>query len=166
MPSAKDIILAQLKMGEGLIGMFTADLSDQEYFRPAADGTNHAAWILGHLACTEDWAVSALTGVDNRIPDSTRDLYRGSSKCLPDATKYASRKEIDEMFSTARARTIEALNHADEARWEDVSLDAFPKPFFATVGAVWGIQATHQFWHIGQLTTCRAAMKKKPVLFQ
>ena len=165
MPSAKDIILAQLQMGERLIGMFTADLSDEEYFRPAVEGTNHTAWILGHLACTEDWAVSALAGVDNRIPDTTRDLYRGASECLSDATKFASRKEIDEMFSTARARTMEALHQADEARWGDESPDTFPKPFIATVGAVWGLQATHQFWHIGQLTTCRAAMKKKSVLF-
>ncbi len=68
------------------------------------------------------------------------------------------------MFGLARTNTLEAIEAADVATWTNPSPDDYPKEFFPTIGAVWGMMATHQFWHIGQITTCRTIMKKKPVL--
>ncbi len=165
MSSAKDVVLGQLQSGDFLIEKFTADLSDTEYFAPPTEGANHAGWILGHIATSEDWAVSKIVGCEKRILESLHDRFRGGAPCVPDASKYPSRKEIDELFRNTRAATIEALQTSDEGTWDDPSPEGLPRELFPTIGSAWGMQGTHQFWHIGQLAVCRTALKKKPVLF-
>ena len=102
MASPKDVVLHQFKTGNFLLEKFTEDLSDAEYFKPPIEGTNHAAWILGHIACSEDWVVATTTGADRRMPQATQDLFKGGSVSIPDASKYPSRKEIDELYRSGR----------------------------------------------------------------
>lgn len=164
MATAADVILNQLQSGMFLIEKFTEDLSDAEYLAMPAPGTNHAMWILGHIAVAEDSMVSKLTGAKLRLPEATHTLFSGGSKCVGDAAAYPSRKEIDEMFRNTRAHTVEALQTADLSTFDDAAPEGLPKELFPTVGACWGLQGTHQFWHIGHLSACRAAMNKKRVL--
>lgn len=161
----KDVIIEQLQSGQLLIEKLTEDLSDAEYFVPPIEGANHVGWILGHMACSEDWASSLITGTRLRIPQSVHEVFKGGSKCIPDASKYPSRKEMDELFYNNRADTVEVLKTFDDDKWGDPSPEDVPRDFFPTLGSLWGMVGTHQFWHIGQITVCRAAMKKKPVLF-
>ena len=165
MGSPKGVVLQQMKTGQMLIEMLTADLTDGEYFIPAADGTNHTGWILGHIAQSEDWMISLLTGAPRVVPEDMQRLFGGTSECVSDASRYPSRETLDTMFRDNRMRAIEAVHNADESRWDDPAPDGdLPKDFFPTVGSIWGMMGTHQFWHLGQLTTCRTAMKKKRVL--
>ena len=165
MASPKDVVGQQLTFGQTLFEMFTSDLSDAEYFIPAAEGTNHIAWVLGHVAQTEDWMVGLLTGAERTVSEDLQELFGGSSECSPDANKYPPRKALDEMFRSNRARAIKAAQTADDSRWDDAPPeDGLPKDFFPTLGSFWGMMGMHQFWHLGQLTTCRSAMKKKRVL--
>ncbi len=164
MATVKDVLLEQLRSGEYFVEKFTADLSDAEYFSPPVGGGNHAAWILGHIACSEDSITGQITGKGKRIPDATHELFKGGSVCIPDSSKYPSRKQIDELFRSSRARTIEELALFEGKKWQDPSPPGWEKSPFATIGGMWGLQGTHQFWHLGQLTVCRQAMKKKRVL--
>ncbi len=164
MATAKDMILEQLGIGQFLLEKFTADLSDDEYFKIPAEGANHPAWIIGHIAVSEDSLVAAATGGEKEIAESLQELFKGGSKCVADAATYPTRTEIDELFKTSRARTVEALKAADESTWGNPSPEGFSKDVFPTMGTIWGMQGTHQFWHIGQLTVCRAVLKKPAVL--
>ncbi len=164
MASPKDVVLHQFQIGQTLLEMLIADLTDEEYFKPPIAGANHTAWILGHISQTEDWAVGLITGCAHRLSQSTHELFQGGSTCLPDSAKYPSRKEIDEMFRNSRAATTEALKAFDDGKWNDPSPEGAPQQFFPTLGSLWGLQGTHQFWHVGQLTVCRHAMNKKKVL--
>ena len=161
MPSPKDVILGQLQSGQTLIELLTQDLSDPDYFVVPTDGGNHIAWILGHIAWSEDSTVAAITGGSSRIPPSAQEPFKSGSTCVPDASMYPSRKEIDELFRSTRAHGVEAIRVFDESRWDDPSPDDVPRDFFPTIGSLWAGQATHQFWHIGQMTVCRTAMGKK-----
>ena len=163
MSSLKDVLLSQLRTGQHFFEKFTADLSDAEYFKPPVEGGNHAAWIVGHVACSEDSILSQLIGTPKRIPDTSHELFKGGSTCLADASRYPSRKQIDELFRNSRARTIEELTRFDETKWNEPSPAGWST--FPTLGAMWGLQGTHQFWHLGQLAVCRQALNKKRVLF-
>jgi len=164
MPKLKDIVIEQLNSGQYLFNKFTADLTDAEYFKIPVPGANHAAWIVGHVATSEDSLTAAATGKPKRVPENLQKLFKGGSPCNPEASKYPSRKEIDELFRTSRAQTVEALKAFDESTWGDPAPQGYPKELFPTLGSIWGLQGTHQFWHIGQLTVCRAALKKPHVL--
>lgn len=165
MASAKEVVLQQLRNGQYFYEKFTADLSDAEYFKPPIEGGNHAAWLLGHVACAEDSLVALITGGTKRIPEATHELFKGGSMCVANPSKYPSRRQIDELFRNSRANTIEALTKYNDRKWEEPSPQGWDKLVFPTMGAMWALQGTHQFWHIGQVTVCRQAMKKKRVLF-
>ena len=164
MASAKEVVLQQLRSGQYFYEKFTADLSDPEYFKPPAEGANHAAWLLGHVACSEDSLAAQITGGAKRIPEATHELFKSGSTCVANPSKYPSRRQIDELFRNSRANTIEALTKYDDRKWEEPSPQGWDKSVFPTMGAMWALQGTHQFWHIGQLAVCRQAMKKKPAL--
>ncbi len=161
MPDAKDVIRHQLESGQHLIEMLTADLTDEEYFKPAAKGTNHVAWILLHVACTEDWVVSTLTESQRQIPAEIHEAFSPGSTCQTTASRHPPLKRIGEIFNNAQARLLEALSASDLNTWDDPSPEGFPREFFPTVGVVWSRQGAHLSWHIGQIATCRAAMGKK-----
>jgi hypothetical protein len=164
MACAKETIRYQLGMGAMLIEQFTKDLTDAEYFKAAVPGANHAGWIVGHLAVSADSMVAQATGGQRRFDDQKHALFDGKSECKADANAYPPRKDIDEMFKNASADTIEALTTFDESKWDNPSPESMPSEFFPTVGSVWGIIATHPFWHAGQLTTNRVALGKPRVL--
>ncbi len=164
MAGPKDVVEHQLQTGYQLIEMYTGDLSDEEYFKPAAPGTNHPAWIVGHIAVTEDSLVSMITGRAKRFPQTMHDLLGPSSTCESDASKYPSRSELGEMLRNSLAHTVEALQKFDEGNWADPAPEGLPEGFFDTAGSVWGLIGFHQFWHIGQLTTCRTVLNKKRMI--
>lgn len=164
MAGLKDVVGHQLETGNFLLGKFTGDLSDAEYFIPAVEGGNHAAWILGHIAVSEDLMVSLITGSPKRLPEPMHELFRGGSACVADASKYPSRSKIDDLLRTARTNTLAALAAFDEGKSNDPSPERPAKDFFPTMGSLWGMIGAHQFWHIGQLTDCRRVLKKPPVL--
>lgn len=164
MATLKDVIIGQIQMGQTLFDMFTGDFSDAEFFQPPVSGTNHAGWIFGHIACSEDWAVGLITGKEKRIEKPMHDRFGGSSVCHADASKYPSRKEIDELYRNAHANILEVLESFDESRWDDPAPEGVPKEFFPTIGSMWGMQGAHPFWHVGQLTVCRVALGKPKVL--
>lgn len=161
MPTTKDVLLFQLQTGQMLFQQYSEDLSDQEYFQPPVEGANHAAWILGHIAASEDSMTASITGTPKHLPDSIHDTFQMGSTCVADASKYPTRKEIDDMFINTRANVLEALQTFDDSKWNDPSPEGYPKDFFPTIGSIWSMIGVHQFWHIGQLTVCRQAMKKK-----
>lgn len=162
MAGPRDVIVGQLQSGQQLIDMLTKDLSDGEMFKAAAPGTNHPAWLVGHIAVSEDWMLTKLAGAPPRHPQALHDLFKGGKPCTPEAAKYPPRKEIMELFVNQRATSIEAIKLFDEHRWQERFADAKPTDFFPTFGALWALMGTHQYWHIGQLATCRAALGKKP----
>lgn len=164
MASPKDVIADQLQRSAFLFQTFTKDFSDAEYFQPAVSGSNHAAWVVGHIACAEDWGRWLLTGAAKQIDEPTHALFKGGSNCMPDAGKYPSRQAIDMMFQNSRARLSDALGAFDVRRWDEPTPEQGPRKQFGTLGAVWGLMGFHPFWHIGQLTTCRVALKKKAML--
>ncbi len=164
MSSMKDLLPGQLEMGGFLFDKFTSDLSDAEYFKRPAPNTNHVAWNVGHIATSEDSMVAAITGGAMKLSEDLHKLFGGSSECLDDSTKYPSRGELDEMYKNARAITIEQFNMFDEAKWSDPAPEGWPADMFPTLGSIWAILPTHQFWHIGQITVCRQTMGKARVL--
>jgi hypothetical protein len=163
MASPKDVVLSQFELGQYLIEQFTKDLSDKEYFHVPAKGANHAGWIMGHIAVSEDSLTAAITGKEKSVPDATAELFKGGSSCVADASKYPSRKEIEAMFQECRSRTVEALKAFDDGRWNEASPEAYQK-WFPTLGVMWALQGSHQYWHIGQLTVCRQSMNKPRAL--
>lgn len=164
MATAQDVLLQQFQMGQMLIEQFIADLSEKEFFQIPSEGANHPAWILGHIATSEDSMANDILGKPKRLPESIHELFKKGTTSQADASKYPTRNELVDMFKNSRANAMEALTAFDDSKWNDPSPEGWSDEFFPTNGSIWAVMGTHQFWHIGQLTVCRAALKKKPVM--
>ena len=160
MAGLKDVLKQQFQMGANLVEMFSSDLSDEEYLFQPTEGGCHLTWILGHLADTQDWAVSQLTGQLRRMSEAWIELFKGGATVFGDASRYPSRAQVEGLFRDTQAATLAALDAFDEARWDDPAPQGVPRDYFPTVGSVWSLLATHTFWHIGQLTVNRRMLGK------
>jgi len=134
MSIAKNVIQNQLDTGMFLIEKFTADLSDQDYFHAPVASSNHTAWILGHLATSDDRMLSTITGKPHRLAKDHHELFRGGAPCDPSPSRYPARKAMDELFRTQRAHVVEALKMADQKSWDEPCPDENMRRFFPTVG--------------------------------
>src|SRR5713226_4752650 len=69
------------------------------------------------------------------------------------------------LFEDQRKRVIQVLTAEDMSKWGLPAPTGLPV-IFKTVGSVWGIVGTHQYWHIGQLMTIRTMLGKPAFQFQ
>jgi len=164
MAQAKDVILAQLATAEFLFTQLTTDMSDDEYFKVPVAGANHPAWLVGHVAVSNDRMSAAACGTDPKTSQATQELFMAGSTCHDDPSKYPSRAEIDALFRDTQALTVERLKGFDDSKWEDPSPEGWNKEFFPTLGTLWTLIGTHPFWHVGHLTVCRKVLGKKGIL--
>jgi hypothetical protein len=162
MTGPKDILTSQLELGGGVLEKFTADFSDDEWLFQPGDGGCHLIWIHGHLAETQDWAVSLLTGQPRRFDQKHIDLFSGGSTIVADASKYPSKATVQSMFKEAQTMTVAAIDGFDVNRWDEPAPEGAPAEFFPTAGALWNMLPLHTFWHFGQVTVARRMLGKPP----
>ena len=130
MAGPKDVILAQFANAEQLMQWFTSDLSDAEYFKPPVPRRQSRG--LDHR--TRRVFRGFDRGRHHRQGDvhpcgDPRDI-QGGEDCLPDAARYPSRKQVDELLRDSRAHTREAIRDFDDKRWNDPLRRDGPRSFF------------------------------------
>ncbi len=160
MVGPKDVLKQQLQLGAGVLEEFTADMSDAEWMVQPGDGGCHLIWIHGHLAETQDWAVSHLTGQARRFDQKYIDLFTGGAAVDGDPAKYPSRATVQSLFRESQEMTLTALDAFDLARWDEPVPEGVPSNYFPTCGALWGMIPLHTLWHFGQVTVTRRMLGK------
>lgn len=158
--TAKDIILQQLGGSQYLFENFTKDFGEQDAKYQPFPGGNHLNWILVHLACTEDWVISTLTGRPKQLSEQLHKSYGGGSPC--DAFDGMTKAEAWKVFTTQRARTVDFVNSYPESDYDQAAPSGFA--MFRKKGDLVSLIGSHPFWHFGQLSVNRR-MLGKPAVF-
>jgi len=159
----REVIKSQIGTAEYLVEKFTGDLGDDDFLHQLPEGGQTVTWILGHLACTEDWTLHHLTGEPYQIAEDLHGKFKGGSTVETDPSANPSRTEIEGIYREQRARTLAALEQSDESEWDNAAPEGLPE-VFPTVGSLWGMTATHVFWHVGQITVIRRLLGKPPIM--
>ena len=63
------------------------DIPEDQHTTPPCPGGNHAIWVAGHIALTDDQFRVGLGGHPPACPDSWRDLFGMGSKAEPDPSR-------------------------------------------------------------------------------
>lgn len=145
----------------GLIG----DMQDAPLTQPTANGGNHPLWVLGHVTRAEsDLLDGFILGKPNRFPELESAFAMGSTPS-DDPSQYPPFEELMGKFEEIRAASL--------AHLETLSEDDLDKPshapeefgdFFGTVGACYAAMATHLSFHAGQVSDCRRAAGRAPLM--
>lgn len=152
MSTPKDVVKRQLDASGTLILNVSSALSDEEFFHEPKVGAS-LAWSLGHLAALQDWCVSNVVASEERLIDkSKREVFRGGRRITGEDRKaIPSRRELEALFRDTQTRAIAALEKFDLSRWDEATPTGCR---FPTLGAVWEHLASHNFWHLGQMSAC------------
>ncbi len=140
---------------------FVEDVPDEKLCHQPVPGANHAAWVLGHLAYSDDVFVSGVGGRPVKCSEAWQKQYGMGSTPTASRSAYPSKAELMDQLAARRADLVawfQSLNEEQLAAplpegWTDFAPNqaAFP------AAIVW-----HEGMHAGQLTVVRKSLGIPP----
>ncbi|MCK4871666.1 MAG: DinB family protein [Phycisphaerales bacterium] len=152
----KERVIANLRMTrDAIVELLDGFPADQAAHRPS-DTDNHALWILGHLAVTDEWIIKKL-GEKGQLPAAYDGLFGYQSMVHGSADGYPPFDEVRNQFDAVRQRLLDVFEAADAATLAEPLVDYEGDLLGAPLLLAW-----HEGWHSGQLSSIRRALGLKP----
>ncbi len=150
-----DPLLHAWNLNLGYAKRLVADIPDDTMALQPAPEMNHAAWVLGHLACTADM-LGAMIGVKPVCPPEWTALFDGNSSPCSDASRYPSKATLLNPLENAHTGIAAALPGVPESRWSEATPLEAVRGFLPTLGDCFVfVMAAHENMHLGQLSAWR-----------
>lgn len=152
------------KLQIGLFEKITAEIPDEDLFRPSPGHGHPPVWILGHLAITGQMGQSLLGG-EMSLPDWVELFGPGSSDAInedPALTASSLHVAVVDAYDllqkmAAEAKPLELVRPHE--------FDLFRDTPIQTIGQLVALLLTNHFgFHLAQLSSCRRAAGR-PALF-
>jgi uncharacterized damage-inducible protein DinB len=142
-----------------------AELNTGERLFQAAPGVNHALWLLGHIAGSENHLILGFCKGESLLPATYGKLFGMGSKLLDDPTGYPSGEEILERLGAVHEASLEYLRTVgdDELAQPPVSYDKLPeraRQLFGTRLKCLCLAPNHEAMHSGQMSYIRRLLGK------
>ena len=153
----KQMTLDRMEWARGYTLALIEGLSDEQLIARAGGKGNHALWIMGHLASTDDYLLHAVAGQEMQLDEATTALFGSGSEPVDDASAYPSRRALFELMQQHRLRITQWFESLDEtSAWQ-----ALPEPLriFAPDAISMAVSLSgHDMIHAGQITAVRASL--------
>jgi hypothetical protein len=141
----------------GYAKRLVADIPEDKMALQPAPGMNHAAWVLGHLACTADM-LGSMIGVKPVCPPEWAVLFDWNSSPSSDVAQYPSKATLLRALEEGHAAIAAALPSIPESRWSETTPLEAVRGFLPTLGDCFVfVMAAHENMHLGQLSAWRRA---------
>ncbi|MCA9271650.1 MAG: DinB family protein [Phycisphaerales bacterium] len=158
----RKVTLDSLRFGRGFLHMMLEKTPDELFCTPAFPGANHAAWVVGHLATTDEFFYKTLAGGEGVLPKSWDELFGMNSKCEADSSKYPTRTELMAALNERREKLeawFAALTDEDLMQPITGELEMFAK----TVAQLGPSLSFHDGFHAAQISAARRASGLAPM---
>lgn len=149
--------LAALAFSHAATLKFAEGITDEQLTTRSSPNSNHAAWILGHLAYANDSFCVKLSGQESVLPKNYESLFGMGSTPTDDAADYPSKAELLEALNKSHEFVVgwfKSLSDEQLASPLPEGMEMFG-PNFASLAStmVW-----HDGLHQGQLIEVRRAL--------
>jgi len=145
---------------KALLGMLEDVPEDRWTHQPIASA-NHAAWIAGHLAHTDNYFLTAVAGMATRIPADWDELFGMGSQPVDDPSAYPSPAFLRDHLGARREELIAWFRSLTDAQARAPLPEALLS-FAPTFGQLAHSLAWHEGMHTGQLTVVRKSLGIAP----
>jgi uncharacterized damage-inducible protein DinB len=141
-----------------------ADIPDEQLAEQPAQGFNHPAWVLGHLAAVADSGLQLL-GRPSAVSPEWHQLFDPGTVHSPERSLYPSKADLIAGYEAAHARLAEAVAAGpDPERLTRPNPVRDLRPVLPTRGDLLAhILTTHEATHLGQLSAWRRQFGFPPV---
>ena len=153
--------LHTLEFGRGVFLKLLDSIPAKNLTTPAVPGGNHALWIAGHIAWTDDYFVVSLGGAPG-LPEAWAGHFGMGSAPRDDPASYPPLAEVKRVLAERRGAFVAILKGMDDAKLASPSPPAlaFTGPRHSMIP---GSAAWHEGMHAGQLTVVRRALGLDPL---
>ncbi len=117
---------------------------------------NHAMWVVGHLACTDDYILKEFAFAKLALPDSWHKSFGGGSKPTSDPSEYPPPAEVKKAFDERHAALVQWVESLTPEELDKPTPEGW-QPYAPTIGDVVYFCTWHSGYHSGQLTALRRA---------
>lgn len=155
--SSVDASLNGLALARGVTHKFLEGIADDKLTHRAAPGSNHALWIMGHLAHAENSFCSKISGNDSVLPENYTELFGMGSEPSDDASTYPSKSELMDALDKSRAFLISWLSGLSEDQLAAPLPDDY-EMFGPNAASLATAIAWHEGVHGGQLIEIRRSL--------
>ncbi len=136
---------------------FAEDITDEQMTHRPTPKSNHAAWLLGHLAYADDGFYTKLSGNDSVIPDNYETQFGMGTEPSDDASVYPSKAELLAAMEKAHTALVDWFGTLSEEQIA-APLPEGMEMFGANHGTVAATLAWHEGIHAGQLVEVRRSL--------
>jgi hypothetical protein len=134
----------------------TDELPAEKWAVQPAPGMNHAAWVIGHLARTSDFAATLIDQQPAVLPENWTTVFGPVSTPSADASIYPDGKALLDALDSAHQRLAGALQKQDLGILDQPPSVERLKSRFPTLRLfVTHVMLTHEMLHLGQLSAWR-----------
>jgi uncharacterized damage-inducible protein DinB len=137
------------------------DIPDDKLCFQACPGANHALWVLGHLAMTDEYFLDNVGGKPRNKFDAWEKKFFMGSKPTPSPADYPPASEVKQVLDQNRRTLLDwfgGMSDAELVRPIEGDMGQFAPTRAALVSTI----AWHEGMHAGQLTVIRKSLGIAP----
>lgn len=118
--------------------------------------SKNVLWVVGHLACTDDYFLKEFAGRKSAIPEEWQQPFGMNSQAVADATHYPAYEKLIKALDERHEALVKWFNSMTEAQRAQPTAENW-RPYAPTIGDLAGFIAWHEGYHTGQLSVLRRA---------
>lgn len=161
--NAREAIKLNLNMSDGIVRAYLSDLTDSEMLVRPVPGTNHIAWQLGHLICSEhDIIEQVCPGAMPALPTGFAERHNGPASKLDSQSAFCSKEEYLRVYTQQRAATVAALDRLTEQELDKPAPERM-QAYARNLGDCFSLQGSHYTMHAGQWAVIRRKLGRAPL---
>ncbi len=142
------------------LGLFE-DVPDGKVCHQPFAGANHVLWILGHLACTDEYFLNNVGGRPYNRFEKWEKLFFMKSKPTPNRTDYPPVAEVKEALDKNRQELIGWFKSMSDAELVK-PIEGDMSQFAANRAVLMSTIAWHEGLHAGQMSVVRKSLGIAP----
>jgi uncharacterized damage-inducible protein DinB len=133
------------------------DIPPDKLCHQPVPGANHPLWVLGHLACTDDFFASSLGGRASIIDDEWNKMFGMGSTPRDDPSAYPPLEAVLDRLEETRQAMLETFEAMGEEKLQEQTPEAW-RMFAPTYAATMASVAFHEGFHAGQISAVRRSL--------
>jgi uncharacterized damage-inducible protein DinB len=138
------------------------DISDTDLLHRAGGTGNHALWVMGHIAWSEDFFLQQIAKEPGVVPEDWNEKFGMGSTPTENPDDYPARFELEEMLEKTRAALVEWCKKQTDEQLATALPDEW-KGFARNYGMLMTSLAWHEGIHTGQVLEARRSAGIKPM---
>ncbi len=155
-----------LRWSRGFLEQLVAPFDGDDWFHRVDDNTNHALWIVGHLAIVDN-VMAGRFAPESKIdePDGWKDLFWKGSSIQPKES-YPPVADVLAFFRERRENFLKVVENLDDEVFSQPGPpkdDPSPIAGAPNTGETFIFLARHESLHGGQITMIRRALGHAPL---